>query len=212
MALNEFTNILIKRRPNLESCLSQIVDAYKILLDTAQSGGTLFTCGNGGSNSDSYHIVGELLKSFNKKRPLNPDFSRKLGSIDPNESVKLKQLEGGIKAMALGSQTAFSTAFSNDVDPDLIFGQELATLGQQRDLLLCLSTSGNSSNVKYAALVARALGMRSILLTGKNNGDISNYVDVVVNVPETETYLIQELHISVYHCWCLALEDDLFKG
>ncbi|KRN97878.1 hypothetical protein IV54_GL001178 [Levilactobacillus paucivorans] len=211
MALNEYADVLIKRRPVLESCLSQIEDAYKLILDTAQNGGTLFTCGNGGSNADSYHIVGELLKSFNKKRPLDPDFSQKLESIDPNESTKLEQLEGGIKAMALGAQTAFSTAFANDVDPDLVFGQELAALGQEKDLLLCLSTSGNSSNVKYAAMVARARGMRSILLTGERNGNISQYVDVVVNVPETETYRIQELHIGVYHCWCLALEDALFK-
>lgn len=210
MDLEGRTAILTKRRPELAQCVNQIKEAYKLIYQTSRTGGTIFTCGNGGSNSDSFHIVGELLKSFEKERPLEKEITRKINDLSTADATKLKQLQSGIKSMALGAQTAFVTAFSNDVDPDLIFGQELLSMGSDRDVLLCLSTSGNSANVKYAAIVAQLLGMHVILLTGQSDGLISKYADVIINVPETETYKVQELHISIYHCLCLALEDEIY--
>lgn len=207
---NKQTAILMQRRPELQSCAAQIETAYWTLLQTVTAGGTIFTCGNGGSHSDSIHIVGELLKSFKKKRPLPTALADKIKALYPDELQKLSQFEGGIKALALGTQAAFNTAFSNDVDADLVFGQELLTLGTAKDVLICISTSGNSLNVKYAAMVARAIGMSVILLTGQNHGVVAQYADTCICVPELETYKVQELHIAVYHCLCLALEEALF--
>ncbi|WP_461241060.1 D-sedoheptulose-7-phosphate isomerase [Paucilactobacillus sp. N302-9] len=212
MSFEKYAKILVDRRPVLKQSVSQIEDAYEILLTTVQNGGTIFTCGNGGSNADSYHIVGELLKSFEKERPLSHEIMQKIKERYPQNATKLKHLESGIKAIALGAQTALVTAFANDVDPDLVFGQELLNLGSKQDTLICLSTSGDSKNVMYAAMVAEIIGMEVILITGQRLGDISSYATKVINVPETETYKVQELHIPIYHCLCLALEDRIYAS
>lgn len=211
MDINKHIQILISRYPKLEKNSGQIKKAYSLLLNTAKQKGTIYVCGNGGSNSDSQHIVGELLKSFKKNRRISHELVASFIDFFPQEGKYLSEkLEMGINALALGSQQAFSTAFANDVDPDLTFAQELWVKGSEEDSLICISTSGNSKNIKYAAMVGKILKMNVITLTGESKGTISDYSSCSISVAETETFKIQELHLPIYHCLCLALEDTLF--
>lgn len=211
MAIQEHVQLLVERYPVLEVNQSQIEETYYLFMKTIQSGGTIYMCGNGGSYSDGQHIVGELLKSFDKKRELNSRITEKLVSEYAEEGRYLADnLEVGIDSMVLGSQDAFAYAFSNDVDANLVFAQDLLTRGTEKDTLLCLSSSGNSKNVKYAAMIGKMIGMNVILLSGQQQGTIGEYTNCNILVPETETYKIQELHLPIYHCLCLAVEDSLF--
>lgn len=209
--VNHYIAQLIDRYPSLASCAGDIQEAYEQLLETAKSGGTIYTCGNGGSNSDAQHIVGELMKSFAKPRPLSPEQTRAFEDVAGAEGLEVAgKLQRGLRALALGSQGALSTAFANDVDPDLIFAQELADYVRPGDVLLAISTSGNAKNVRNAAMVARAASIPVILLTGEREGTIAPLATHCISVPGTETYKIQELHLPVYHALCLALEAELF--
>lgn len=211
MTIQEHVQLLVERYPVLEVNQSQIEETYHLLMETIQSGGTIYMCGNGGSYSDGQHIVGELLKSFDKKRELNSRITEKLVSEYGEEGQYLADnLEAGIDSMVLGSQDAFAYAFSNDVDANLVFAQDLLTRGTEKDTLLCLSSSGNSKNVRYAAMIGKMIGMNVVLLSGQQQGKIAEYTNCNILVPETETYKIQELHLPIYHCLCLAVEDSLF--
>ncbi|MGX2946980.1 D-sedoheptulose-7-phosphate isomerase [Enterococcus alishanensis] len=208
MNIHNHIETLNERHPLLISCQDDIINAYNILKSTIEKKGTIFCCGNGGSYSDSQHIVGELLKSFKINRPIyNYDKERLINLFGEQGLFLGDNLERGIKALCLGSQSAFSFAFSNDVDGRLVFAQELLALGNSGDTLVCLSSSGNSENVKYAAMIAKYTGIKVILLTGTNNGSIDEFSDCIINVPEKETYKIQELHLPIYHTLCLALEE-----
>lgn len=199
---------LIRRYPRLGECQSDITKACEVLLHAAANGGTVFTCGNGGSYSDSQHIVGELMKCFHKPRPVSEGRAQALRDAAGETGEYLaSHLEASLPALALGSQGALLTAFANDVDPNLIFAQELEGYGREGDVLLCLSSSGNSKNVLYAVQVARSKEIPTILLTGSKGGAISHLVTVTVSVPETDTYKIQDLHLPIYHTLCLVLED-----
>ena len=195
---------LYERYPALVTCRGSIEKAFAALLETAVGKGCVFTCGNGGSAADAEHIVGELLKKVKKHRDIEGTVAAKL---PPGLASKL---EGSIAAVSLVSMSGILTAFANDVAWETAFAQQLYGLGRPGDTLIALSTSGNSANCVNAALVAKAKGLKVVAMTGAGGGRLMSVADATINVPETETYRIQELHLPVYHALCAALEEELF--
>lgn len=209
--LQKHIDLLIERYPVLKVCEQSIIDAYLIMEECYVNDGKLLIAGNGGSAADSEHIAGELMKSFKTPRPVTLEFAEKLKSIDPVRGEKLSHnLERGLMAIPLVAHEALSTAYINDVDSLGVFAQQLFGFGRPGDVFLGISTSGNSKNVMSATVVARAIGLKVIGLTGAKGGELADVADVVIKVPEEETYMIQELHLPVYHCLCLMLEDRFF--
>lgn len=209
--LEKHIDLLIERYPILEECRQSLIDAYLIMEEAYEGDHKLLIAGNGGSAADSEHIAGELMKRFKTPRPVTPEMAEKLKAIDPVRGADLaKNLERGLMAIPLVAHEALSTAYINDVDGLGVFAQQLFGFGRPGDVFLGISTSGNSKNVMSATVVARALGIKVIGLTGAKGGEFAQVADVAVKVPETETYMIQELHLPVYHCWCLMLEDKFF--
>lgn len=204
-------DLLVKRHSSLNSIREDIIAGYLAMEECYENGGKLLVAGNGGSAADSEHIAGELMKSFKLPRPVSPQFAQRLKSVHPVLGEELaKNLECSLTAVPLVAHEALSTAYINDVDGDGVFAQQLFGFGRQGDVFLAISTSGNSKNLMCAAVVARALGIKVVGLTGANGGELARAADVVVRAPETETYLIQELHLPIYHCWCMMLEDRFF--
>ena len=202
---------LLERYPVLNACREEIVKAYEILKETYEKKGMLLVCGNGGSGADSEHIVGELMKGFKMPRKPKADFAEKL--VAENQelgSVLAKNLQGALPAIALDGHPALSTAYMNDCEPLLCFAQQVNGYGKAGDVFLGISTSGNSKNVLYAATTAHAKGMKVISLTGAKDSKLKGMSDVCIKAPQTETYMIQELHLPIYHCLCLMLEDKFF--
>lgn len=211
--LEKHVDLLISRYPALGEVKQAIIDAYLVMEECYEHDGKLLIAGNGGSAADSEHIAGELMKRFKTPRPVTEEFAAKLKDIDAVRGADLaKNLERGLMAIPLVAHEALSTAYINDVDGLGVFAQQLFGFGRPGDVFLGISTSGNSKNVMSATVVARALGIKVIGLTGATGGELAEVADVVVKVPETETYMIQELHLPVYHCWCLMLEDKFFGG
>lgn len=207
----DYLDELIKRYPKLSGIRNQIKSAYEILADCYENGGTLLLAGNGGSAADAEHIVGELMKGFVKPRRLEASFQEELKKVDPTDgSILAEKLQRGLKAIALTGHPSLSTAYLNDVDGTMIFAQQTLGYGKKGDVLLGISTSGNSQNVRYAMTVAKALGMKTIGLTGRDGGRMKETAEVTIIVPETETFKIQELHLPVYHALCLMLEERFF--
>ena len=168
-------------------------------------------CGNGGSAADSEHIVGELMKGFTLPRKVPAEMSKKFTQVDNDlGNVLTENLQEALPSIALTTHAALSTAFMNDCQPVLVFAQQVYGYAQEGDCFLGISTSGNSQNVLYAAVVAKAQGLSLIGLTGAKQNKLEKYCDVCIHVPETETYKIQELHLPIYHCICLMLEDYFF--
>lgn len=200
-----YMNKMISKYPSLKTCEEEIIAAFDILKETYNADGTVLTCGNGGSASDAEHIVGELMKSFCKKRPMPPSFTETV-----NDEYLSKNLETSLRAVSLCGHLSLSTAFANDAAPDLVFAQLLYGLGRKNDTLWAISTSGNSKNVIYALKTARAKGIQTIGLTGKSGGQMKELCDVCIKVPAEETYLVQEFHLPVYHTLCLMIEDHFF--
>lgn len=203
--------ILISRYPELLAVKKEIAEAYQILENCYTKGGKLLIAGNGGSAADAEHIVGELMKGFKSPRKPEAGFAEKL--VAENQelgSVLAESLQGALPAIALDGHPAFSTAYMNDCEPLLCFAQQVNGYGKMEDVLLGISTSGNSKNVLYAATTARAKGMKVIGLTGARSSKLAQMSDVCIKVPQTETYMIQELHLPVYHCLCLMLEEKFF--
>lgn len=202
---------LIKRYPQLASVKQNIINAYKIMECSYEQSGKLLIAGNGGSAADSEHIAGELMKRFQVPRPIPEELKIKLREIDPIRGELLAEnLEQPLAAIPLVTHEALTTAYINDVDGVGIFAQQLYGYGAPGDVFLGISTSGNSKNVMSATVVARALGIKVIGLTGNGGGELAGVADVSVIVPETETYKIQELHLPIYHCWCHMLEEHFF--
>ena len=202
---------LIVRYPELSSCREEIWKAYKILENCFSNGGKLLVAGNGGSAADSEHIVGELMKGFKSPRVLNKEYQEKLKNIDPDlGKVLAENLQGALPSIALDGHSALSTAYMNDCEPLLCFAQQVNGYGNQNDVFLGISTSGNSKNIIYAAITAKAKGMKVIGLTGKKESKLSEIADVCIQVPENETYKVQELHLPIYHCLCLMLEKVFY--
>lgn len=203
---------LMKRYPVLEPVKDSIQAAYKILETCYEDGGKLLIAGNGGSAADSEHIVGELMKGFVKRRPLSEEMKRALAAVDPQRGVRLaERLQGGLPAIALSGHTALSSAFANDVDGTLSYAQQVNGYGEAKDVFLGISTSGDAENVMYAAVTAKARGMKVLGLTGKDGGKLAKIADAAIIVPERETYKIQELHLPIYHALCLMLEDRFYE-
>ena len=211
--MNKEIGILVSRYPELAECANEIEQAYEILKESYKNGGKLLIAGNGGSAADAEHIVGELMKGFKNPRKPSEEFAKRL--IDENEelgSVLAENLQGALPAIALDGHLALSTAYMNDCEPLLCFAQQVNGYGKEGDVFLGISTSGNSKNVLYAATTAHTKGMKVIGLTGAKDSKLAQMSDVCIKVPQTETYMIQELHLPVYHCLCLMLEEDFFGG
>lgn len=211
--LMKYICLLFTRYPVLEQIKQDIIEAYFIMEKCYEYGGKLLVAGNGGSAADSEHFAAELMKSFNMPRPVNHEFAEKLKKIDFNIGKRLaRNLECSLMAIPLVAHEALTTAYINDVDGTGVFAQQLFGFGRQGDVFVAISTSGNSKNVINAAIVAKALGIKIIGLTGSDGGKLAQIADVAVKVPENKTYMIQELHLPIYHCWCLMLEDNFFGG
>lgn len=207
----KYVDILISRYPQLKVCEQSVIDAYIVMKESYEHDGKLLIAGNGGSAADSEHIAGELMKRFKIPRFVTGEFADRLKKIDLVRGANLAHnLERGLMAIPLVAHEALSTAYINDVDGNGVFAQQLFGFGRLGDVFLGISTSGNSENILSASVVARAIGLKIIGLTGANGGELAEVADVVIKVPETETYMIQELHLPVYHCLCLMLEEHFF--
>lgn len=205
---DEVLNSFFIRYPDMRKCEPAVKGARSLMAHAFFEGNKLMVCGNGGSAADCEHIVGELMKSFRFKRPISEEF--KAAYLKANGEEAPDWLEGGLPAVSLVSQTAFSTAFGNDEASVGIFAQQVLGYGKAGDVLLCISTSGNSANVVEAAKVARAMDVNVISLTGARDSKLSLLSNVCVQVPRTEVFQIQELHLPVYHALCAAVEADMF--
>lgn len=202
---------LTERHPALKCCEESIAKAYLLMEHSYLSQHKLLVAGNGGSAADSEHIVGELMKGFKLPRPIDQSVANNCQTIDPElGKIIAGHLQGALPAIALTGHPGLSTAYMNDCVPELVFAQQMLGFGQAGDCFLAISTSGNSKNIIYAAIVAKAKGIRVIGLTGSKHSRLSELSDICIQVPETETYKIQELHLPVYHCLCLMLEDKFF--
>lgn len=198
--------------PVLKKCRNDINAAAKMLCMSYHEGGKLIVCGNGGSAADAEHIVGELMKGFLKKRPLKQEIRDKMTEMFPQDANYLcTNLQGALPALSLVNAVALGTAFANDQAADLVFAQQVLGLGREGDILLAISTSGNSKNVLYAVKTAKVCGLRTIALTGRSGGKLKALADVTIAVPEDETYRVQELHLPVYHALCIAAEEEFFE-
>ena len=203
---------LYTRYPALEVCREDLETVIERLIEIYEAGGKLLICGNGGSAADSGHIVGELMKGFLKKRPIPQEEKESMKAASPTLSDEiLSKLQVGLPAIALPEfSAALSSAFANDVDPDLQYAQAVLGLGKTNDMLICISTSGNAKNCVAAAEVANALGLTTVALTGAAGGKLKSICDMTIAVPATETYQVQEYHLPIYHELCAQVEAHFF--
>ena len=201
---------LAERYPALTPMKEDILSAYETLYTCYEEGGRVYVCGNGGSASDSEHIVGELMKCFKKPRAIDEKLAKALKEEGDIGLELLEDLEGGLPAISLCGHPALTFAYLNDTNPMLTFAQQLSVLGREGDVLLTLSTSGNSKNCVYATIVAKALGMKTVFLGGGTGGKLQGLADVSVIVPEMETFKVQEYHLPIYHCLCAMWEEEFF--
>ena len=201
-----------ERYPALSDLRSRISDAAEMIIGCYNKGGKLLICGNGGSSADADHLAAELMKSFESVRPLEESFKDRLYEISGIRGKYLAaKLEHSLPAISLSSNTALTTAVSNDIDPSLVFAQQIIGYGNENDLLIGISTSGNSQNIVDACITARALNINVIGITGKTGGKMKQYCDVLVNVPETRTAMVQELHLPVLHTICRMIENHFYS-
>lgn len=202
---------LIDRHPDLTCCLDDTRSAVDILIASFRAGGKLLICGNGGSAADSEHIVGELMKGYTLRRPVPDAVRAQLRAAIGDEGDDLADhLQGALPAISLTSHMSLITAYINDVSPDMIYAQQVYGYGRPGDVLLGISTSGNARNVLRALQVARAIGVRTIGLTGHTGGAMLPSCDVAIRVPLTNTADVQERHQAIYHAVCLVLEETFF--
>lgn len=210
--MNEKLLELIKRYPALHGCEQDIRDAGDVIIHSLENDGILFICGNGGSAADAEHIAGELMKSYLIPHNLNNDvkdaFRNRFGDAGQYLANKLQR---GLRVVALTSHPALATAVINDMGADLVFAQQLMALGRAGDVLLAISTSGNSKNVCHAVRTATVLGISTIGLTGRSGGQLKTLCRTVIHAPEDETFLIQECHLPIYHCICATIEHHFFS-
>lgn len=198
------------RRPDLDACLPDLLDLHAQVVECLESGGTLYTCGNGGSNADAMHIVGELCKSFERRRPIPEDFRESLAGLPHGEELA-RHLEAGLRAHALGFNGALKTAIENDCPlRDIAFAQELNALMRVGDVLLAISTSGTAANCLMAMSVAKARGGVAAALTGPAGGPMAGFADIAIRAPGDSTKVVQEAHIALWHTLCLLLEAHWF--
>lgn len=204
-------DVLLERYPELVEQKENIINAFRILEESYASGGKLLVAGNGGSAADSEHIVGELMKGFENPRKVSEKYKEQLINVNEEMGKILgENLQDGLPAIALDGHLALSTAYMNDCEPLLCFAQQVNGFGNENDVFLGISTSGNSKNILYAATVAKAKGMKVVGLTGAKDSKLSDMADVTIRSSQTRTYMIQEHHLPIYHCLCLMLEDRFF--
>ncbi len=209
--VNYHIDDLIRRYPDLSDIRESLETSALLLLESVRNDGKLLVCGNGGSAADADHIVGELMKSFIRERPLKHELQEALRSADSElGAMAADNLQMGIPAIALTQHTALSSAFANDVEPSLAFAQQTLVLGRPGDILWGITTSGNSKNVLAAAVVAKARGLKVLGMTGASGGRLKDFCDVCLRVPDTETYRIQERHLPIYHTLCIIMEQVIF--
>ena len=202
---------LIERYPKLESCRNAIETAREKMIASFENGNKLLVCGNGGSCADSDHIVGELMKGFLLRREIPQADRDAMKSLFPEDGDHLADnLQGALPAISLTTHSGLISAFANDVDPEMIYAQQVYGYGVKGDIFVGLTTSGNSGNVVKAAMVAKSLGMVVIGLVGAKECKLDKIADVVILSPETETFKVQELHLPIYHYLCAACEDKFF--
>lgn len=195
-----------KKSPAITAIREPLWECVELLIDCFQNGGQLLICGNGGSCADADHIVGELVKSFRTPRPLDAALSAALRKQGGQGALLAEHLQAGLPAINLGAHNALLTAMGNDVGWEFAFAQQVAAYGRKGDVLLAISTSGNSTNVRYAGAVARAKGMKTLGLTGRNGGEMAKEFDLVLCAEANSTEDIQDLHSSIYHAVCAAVE------
>ena len=211
MNTEQILDRLVERYPSLEVCKEDIRDAGNMIIESYKKSGQLLTCGNGGSSSDAEHIVGELMKSFSKKRPIDQDLAKAIeNASDARGSLIASKLEMGLPAISLNAHSALVSAVSNDIGGDFIYAQQVIGYGRKGDVLLGISTSGNSQNVVDACIVAKAKGVKVITLTGEKGGKMKEYADVAICVPSTCTPDVQEFHLPIYHALCIMVEETFF--
>ena len=205
---------LIDRYPALKICRDDLINAVEMICESFRNGHKLLTCGNGGSAADSMHIVGELMKGFLLKRSIkdfDSDLYEKLKKNYPQDvEYFTENLQCALPAISLVGETALTTAFANDQAADLIFAQQVLGLGREGDILLAITTSGNSINVLHAVKVAKLKNIFTIALTGRTGGKIKNLADISICVPANSAYTIQEFHLPIYHMICIAAENEFF--
>lgn len=207
----EIFNNLFASYEELTPLKNAITEAVEQMMIAFSQGGKVLVCGNGGSAADSEHIVGELMKGFLLPRHLPTEIKAKLISAFPEDSeVIVSSLQQAVPAISLVSQSALMTAFGNDVSSQMVFAQQVLGYGKPGDVLIAISTSGNSQNVLYAAMLARVQEMKVISLTGESGGKLKNYSDICICAPFSETFKIQEYHLPIYHCICACVENELF--
>ncbi|MBR2043532.1 MAG: SIS domain-containing protein [Clostridia bacterium] len=204
-------SLLISRYGCLAPCKGDIEAVASLIIETFKKGNKLLICGNGGSCADAYHIAGELMKGFLKMRPIGENEKAEMKAKSPLLSDDtLNKLQKGLPTVVLSDLVALNTAFSNDVDPNLIYAQQLYALGREGDLLLGISTSGNAKNVAETVRLAKAMGLNTVGLTGGTGGALKELCDLAIVVPEKETFKVQELHLPVYHALCAEAEEYFF--
>lgn len=197
--------------PAVSQLRDQIIACIACLTDMYRSGGKLLICGNGGSAADSLHIVGELMKGFSMRREIPAELQGELRQWYPEDAAfYIESLQQAVPAISLSSETGFLTAYGNDVVPELAYAQEVLGYGRPGDVLLAISTSGSSTNIVHAARIAKVMGLTVISMTGQSGGELRAISDILLNVPETITHHVQELHVVIYHLICQGLEIDLF--
>ena len=201
---------LYERYPALVCCKDDIEKAAQALNETFKNGGVIYCCGNGGSAADCEHIVGELMKGFLKKRTLSDEEKTRLSAYGEKGDYLACNLQGAIPAVSLVNSVGLGTAFANDVAPELVFAQQIYGLGKAHDALIAISTSGNSKNVIYAILSAKAKGVTVIGLTGQGGGEMASLCDIVIKAPSNSTPEIQEYHLPIYHYLCQFVEKENF--
>jgi D-sedoheptulose 7-phosphate isomerase len=206
-------SILLERHPVLQPCQGDLTAALDLLVTTYQAGNKLLVCGNGGSAADSEHIVAELMKGFLKRRPIPSSHAAQLEAIGKADGKAIAlRLQGALAAISLASPVSLTSAIANDIDFEMIFAQQVYGLGRRGDVLMGISTSGNSKNVSNAVIVAKALGLGTIVLTGRPGGRLAPLADVSIKVPADNIAEIQELHLPVYHWLSTELEETFFGG
>ena len=191
---------------NAEEVLRQALDT----LESAYlAGGKLLVCGNGGSCADADHIVGELVKSFRIHRPLEAELKEAFETVGGRSELADK-LEGGLPAISLCAHTALMTALINDIGADYVYAQQVVGYGKKEDVLLGISTSGNSKNILFAGEAAKAKGMKTIGLTGREGGRMREQFDLVICADADATENVQDMHSVFYHILCAALENEFW--
>lgn len=211
--MNQEVKKLVHKYPDLVGCTVDIEQAFQLLVSSYRQGGTLLLCGNGGSAADCEHIVGELMKGFVLDRPVDDHIRQQLNMVDPKDGEYMADhLQQALPAISLVSHSGLTTAFANDIAADMVFAQQVYGYGKKEDVVLGLSTSGNSDNVIKAVKMAKAMGLKTIGLTGENGGKMKELCDVTIRVPWQETLDVQERHLPIYHALCIMLEKEFFQS